>query len=105
MLSLIRAREGVCALLLALEPTGAGMVASALAEAGSLQWSVMTDAFGTRVDYPAGLFTDPLLRKTIYLSYVTITALPVRRHATPLGSIFVIPDGSGARASSRRPGK
>jgi hypothetical protein len=57
MWSLIRASEGVCALLLALGPTGAGMVASALAEAGSLQWSVMTDAFGTRVDYPAGLFT------------------------------------------------
>jgi hypothetical protein len=27
------------------------------AGAGSLQWSVMTDAFGTRVDYPAGIFT------------------------------------------------
>jgi hypothetical protein len=42
-------------LLLALDAAASGRVVSAAAV--SLQWSVMTDAFGTRVDYPSGIFT------------------------------------------------
>ena len=58
MRDLIRTGDGfVCALLLALGPVSAGMARSAGAAAGSLQWSVMSDAFGTTVDYPAGIFT------------------------------------------------
>ena len=57
MRDLIRTTGWVCALLLALGPLSAGMARSAGAGAGSLQWSVMTDAFGTTVDYPAGIFT------------------------------------------------
>jgi hypothetical protein len=53
MLDLVRTRVWV--LLLALEAAGAGLVVSA--GAVPLQWSVMTDAFGTRVDYPSGIFT------------------------------------------------
>jgi hypothetical protein len=34
-----------------------GMARSIGGGAGSLQWSVMTDAFGTMVDYPAAIFT------------------------------------------------
>jgi hypothetical protein len=55
MLDLVRTKKGVCVLLLALQAAGAGMVVSA--GAVSLQWSVMTDTFGTRVDYPSGVFT------------------------------------------------
>ncbi len=55
MYGLIRSRAGVCALLLAL--ASAAVAPAAFAGAGSLQWSVMTDAFGTRVDYPAAIFT------------------------------------------------
>jgi hypothetical protein len=46
----VRIAGPVTALLLALGLAGAG-------RAGPLEWSVLTDAFGTRVDYPAGIFT------------------------------------------------
>jgi hypothetical protein len=57
MWNLLRTRGAVCTLLLTLGPAGVGMVVSTLPAAASLQWSVMTDTFGTRVDYPAGIFT------------------------------------------------
>jgi hypothetical protein len=57
MRDLIRTTGWVCAVLLALGLLSAGMARSAGAGAGSLQWSVMTDAFGTTVDYSAGIFT------------------------------------------------
>ena len=54
-MNLIRTRTWVCVLLLALNAAAVGMVVSAAAV--PLQWSVMTDAFGTQVDYPSGIFT------------------------------------------------
>jgi hypothetical protein len=56
MRDLIRTTGGVCALLLTLGPPSAGMARNG-GGAGSLQWSVMTDAFGTTVDYPAAIFS------------------------------------------------
>lgn len=53
-MSLVRIRKDV-SLLFVLGLAAIGIASSA--GAGSLQWSVMTDAFGTRVDYPAGIFT------------------------------------------------
>ena len=52
MRDLIRTTGGVCALLLALGSAGIARSRGA----GSLQGSVMTDAFGTMVDYPAAIF-------------------------------------------------
>jgi hypothetical protein len=57
MRDLIRTTGMVCALLLTVGPPSAGMARSIDGGAGSLQWSVMTDAFGTMVDYPAAIFT------------------------------------------------
>jgi hypothetical protein len=54
MLNLVRTRQWVCVLLALAAATG--MVVSAAG--ASLQWSVMSDAFGTRVDYPSGIFTN-----------------------------------------------
>jgi hypothetical protein len=47
----------ICALLLVLTQHDAGLAISARAERVPPHWSVMTDAWGARVDYPAGIFT------------------------------------------------
>jgi hypothetical protein len=47
----------ICALLLVLTQHDAGMTVTAHAEPTPPHWSVITDIRGTRVDYPAGIFT------------------------------------------------
>jgi hypothetical protein len=55
MRDLIRTICRICALLLALRPLSGGTERSA--GASVLQWTVMSDAFGTTVYYPASIFT------------------------------------------------
>jgi hypothetical protein len=54
-MSLVYMKLSFCALLLPLWM--AGLAIPGRAEWAPPHWSVMTDAWGTRVDYPAGIFT------------------------------------------------
>jgi hypothetical protein len=54
---MIKTATAICALLATDGWAAAGPTLVALGESDSLGWSVMTDAFGTEVDYPAGIFT------------------------------------------------
>jgi hypothetical protein len=58
----MRSARTLTALLMLLSPQWARIVEALpapLAQGGRLNWSVMTDAFGAAVDYPASIFTAP----------------------------------------------
>jgi hypothetical protein len=58
----VRSARTLISLLIMLSPScaqKAGALSAALPEAGSLNWMVMTDAFGASVDYPSSIFTVP----------------------------------------------
>ncbi len=60
----MRSSRAFTALLMMLLPQPAGTaeaLPAPLAQGGPLNWSVMSDAFGAAVDYPASIFTAPAL--------------------------------------------